>query len=258
MVETASHVSIAREEETVRAIVRAVVPRVHPELIVLFGSRADGTAREDSDFDLMVVFAEGAEAKALGFEAHRVLSDLNIAVDVLPRTVSVYRRQQHDPGFLDWLASREGRVLFATGTVPQRSPAPARAREESGWESVAMWIERAESDLQAAENSFAASTPSWDAICFHSHACVEKLLKALIVQTRETFPPRTHELAKLLPLQPDLARSSARIGQECTLLDALYPGSRYPELPMPSPGEARRAFEAAREAHRVLRPMLDR
>ena len=36
-------------------IVAKIVKEIHPERIILFGSRARGDARDDSDVDLMVI-----------------------------------------------------------------------------------------------------------------------------------------------------------------------------------------------------------
>ena len=66
-----------------------------------------------------------------------------------------------------------------------------------------MWVRRAESDLRIAELALAAEEPVWDAMCFHSHACAEKMIKALIV-SGGWFPPRTHDLAGLIEAQPVL------------------------------------------------------
>ena len=172
--------------------------------------------------------------------------------------VEQYERRQHDPGYLSWLIAREGHVLYTTGAVPQRSSPPGdRVREEHEGEGLADWIRRAESDIKVAELALAAAEPSWDAICFHSHACVEKLLKALIV-TQGVFPPRTHELPELLALQSPEIRDAAPLYAACNLLTKLYPKSRYPEAGYPTPDEARSAIVAAREARRVLGAKLER
>src|SRR5205814_1352426 len=102
---------------------------------------------------------------------------------------------------------------------------------------------------------WAAPEPVLDATCFHSHACVEKLLKALIVRAG-TFPPRTHALDELLALQPAAVRADVEIAAACTLLNTLLPKARYPESPEPSPDEARRAITAAREVRQRLKPRL--
>jgi HEPN domain-containing protein len=179
--------------------------------------------------------------------------DVDIAADVFGRGVSQYRRQQHDPGFMDWLIARQGRVLYTTGRVSQREPAPSRVREE--FESIALWRDRALADLREAQMSLASATPVPDAICFHSHAAIEKLLKAEIVALG-VHPPRTHVLRNLLAQLP-AGRVDSELRDDCGLLDALYPRSRYPELPMPDMEDARRAVGAALQAReRIWRSRL--
>jgi HEPN domain-containing protein/predicted nucleotidyltransferase len=252
-------VHFAGTDSALDAIVQRLVPCVAPELILLFGSRAAGTARGDSDYDLMLVLREPAAAVERSRQAaYEALHGLGISVDVLACTVEQYERRQHDPGYLSWLIAREGRVLYITGAVPQRSSPPGdRVREEHEGEGLADWIRRAESDFKVAELSLATAEPSWDAICLHSHACVEKLLKALIV-TQGVFPPRTHELPELLALQSPDIRDAAQLQATCILLMKVYPKSRYPEAGDPTPDEARSAIAAAREARRVLRAKLER
>jgi len=237
-------------------IVDAIRERVSPELILLFGSRAGGVAREDSDYDLMVVLRDGNDVERNRRDACDALRVIGIGADVLVRSVSDYQRRQHDPGFLDWLVSREGVLLFSSGAVPQRSAGlpSARVREESR-EGLEMWIERAEEDFRVAKMSMAATIPAPGAICFHAHACVEKLLKALIVK-QGIHPPRTHALPELLALQAPSIRDDAAVIDACTLLHTLYRSSRYPQEPMPTSDETRRAFDSARLARDRLLPLL--
>src|SRR6266566_5159508 len=211
-------------------IVDAIRDQTSPELILLFGSRALGGAREDSDYDLMVVLRDGSDSERHRRHAWDALHAIGIGADVLVRSASDYQRRQHDPGFLDWLVSREGVLLYSSGAVPQRSARPARVREESR-EGLDMWIERAEEDFRIAKMSMAADDPAPGAICFHAHACVEKLLKALIVK-HGRHPQRTHALPELLSFQSPSIRDDASVIVACTLLQTLYPSSRYPEEPM--------------------------
>lgn len=222
-------------------IVEAITRVSGPELVLLFGSRAVGSAREDSDYDLMIVFADDADLEREAHACRVALRRASISADVLPRTVSQYRRQQHDAGHLDWLVARDGRVLFATGKVAQRDAAP-RIREPSA--GVTLWRERATADLRAAQLSASSQEPVPDAICFHAHAAVEKLLKAEIVE-QGTFPPRTHDLAKLLHRMRPSLRKDDELRAACALLQQLYPLSRYPEQRMPTMEEAGRALRAA-------------
>jgi uncharacterized protein len=246
----------ATAQPQLERIADAIRERVSPELILLFGSRAWGDARADSDYDLMLVLHDGADVERDRRDAYAAMRAIGVSADVLATSVSDYQRHQHDPGFLDWLVSREGVLLYSSGTVPQHSPRPARVREEPR-EGLDMWIKRAEEDFRTAKLAVAAPDPPLGPICFHAHACVEKLLKAMIVK-QGIHPLRTHELPEILALQSVRIREDAGVLAACTLLHALYPRSRYPKAPMPTDDEARRAFESATLVRDRLLPLLSR
>ncbi len=59
------------------------------------------------------------------------------------------------------------------------------------------WIEKAMGDFRTATRELAAvSEPNYDAVCFHSQQCIEKLLKAALIKA-SVRPPKTHDLAEL-------------------------------------------------------------
>lgn len=235
-------------------IVDAIRDNISPELILLFGSRAGGDARNDSDYDLLVVVSDASDPECKRVEACNALHAIGIGADVLVRSVTDYERRQQDPGFLDWLVARKGVLLYSSGLLPQRSADPLRVREQPR-EGLRAWIERAEEDFRIASMSLGAANPATGAVCFHAHACVEKLLKALIVK-RGRHPSRTHSLPDLLSLQaPGVGNDSFTI-RGCALLQRLYPGSRYPGEPMPTLEDARGAFEAARLMRDLLLPLV--
>jgi len=238
-------------EPSLDRIVRSIVASMRPELVVLFGSRARGDARPDSDYDFLVVAGDlpGAEDRRAMLAA--IWQRDHIGVELITRTAEQFERWQDDPGMLDYIAAREGAVVYSTGRVGSRT-AGDRVREgPPPREGLRMWMRRAEADYREAHNSLTSPDPVWDAICFHSHAAVEKLLKALIV-SRGTFPPRTHELPDLLELQPSEIRANQTLVLACKLLAELYPKSRYPDAGEPTPDEARSAIAAAAAARTVL------
>jgi len=230
-------------DATLQAIVAELTRVSRPELILLFGSRAAGSAREDSDYDLMLVFADGANVGAERAACHEALSNARISADILVRTTSRYAHAQHDPGFLDWLVSREGRVLYATGAVEQRSSSRVRETEEG----LDAWIARVGADLTMAQRALDSAPAVPDAACFHAHAAVEKRLKAEIVRSGR-FPPRTHDLGDLLDRQRGELRRNRALRRACVVLQGLYPRSRYPHEAMPTEAEAHLALAAATDA----------
>ena len=62
--EMTSRPRIATDDPLVRAVVEQVVAEAAPLRVVLFGSRATGTARPDSDIDLLVVMPDGTDRRA--------------------------------------------------------------------------------------------------------------------------------------------------------------------------------------------------
>ena len=64
-------------------------------------------------------------------------------------------------------------------------------------ETVREWIDKAEGDfVTAGRELHAEESPNYDAACFHSQQCVEKLMKGLLIHLG-TIPPKTHDLVYL-------------------------------------------------------------
>jgi len=67
-------------------------------------------------------------------------------------------------------------------------------------EVVKEWIAKSEGDFATATRELAVSFgPNYDAVCFHAQQCIEKLLKAFLIN-RNVVPPKTHDLAELYRL----------------------------------------------------------
>ena len=64
-------------------------------------------------------------------------------------------------------------------------------------ETVREWIDKAEGDfVTAGRELHAEEFPNFDAACFHSQQCVEKLMKGLLIHLG-TVPTKTHDLVYL-------------------------------------------------------------
>jgi predicted nucleotidyltransferase len=98
-------------------IVWAIVDAVHPEQIILFGSRARDASSPESDLDLLVVESEPFHAgRSRRKEMARVWSALPRLL--VPTDVLVYSREEvdrwrHSPNHILSRALREGRFLYA-------------------------------------------------------------------------------------------------------------------------------------------------
>jgi predicted nucleotidyltransferase len=79
--------------------------------VIVFGSRARGDAKPDSDLDLIVVVRAGGSPGERGVPVRRALRDLDVAKDVLVYTVEEYERYRTYPSSVVHAAEREGVVL---------------------------------------------------------------------------------------------------------------------------------------------------
>ncbi|MDB4877389.1 MAG: uncharacterized protein JWM41_3835 [Gemmatimonadetes bacterium] len=210
----------------------AIVELCAPRRVILFGSRARGDHRPDSDYDIFVVADSDAE------RLRESLRD-RYRVDVLVDTPERFDRRRDDVGTMEYVVEREGRVLY------DRDPAPSVSRvlEGSGQppESFHEWMNRAAADYQMMELA-ADKVP--DGACFHAHRSAEKFLKAALV-FNETPPPRTHSLSELLRMSSPELRTNPSVRDACGVLDSVYDKSRYPHKPMPTSDEVSACVAAA-------------
>lgn len=94
-------------------LLRHVVEVMSPLEVWLFGSRAEGRARPDSDYDLLVVLPDGVPSSALDpIRAWRIGRDVRVAADIIPCLRSEFDEEQHEIDTLARAAVLRGRKLF--------------------------------------------------------------------------------------------------------------------------------------------------
>lgn len=93
-------------------IVGRIVRAVDPARIILFGSRARGDSRPDSDYDLLVVLDELTHRREARIDIRRSFADLPVAADVLVATVAEVEGR---PAGAAYWAIHEGRRLYDRG-----------------------------------------------------------------------------------------------------------------------------------------------
>ena len=71
--------------EEIKKVVAEIAPKYNLKKVTLFGSRANGNFREDSDIDLIVDFPEDAGLLKLISLKHKLEDIFNLNVDVVSR-----------------------------------------------------------------------------------------------------------------------------------------------------------------------------
>ncbi len=83
-----------------------------PLRIILFGSRARGEARPDSDLDLLVVLPEIENKRTVTVDLMRALSDLPVSKDIVVTTPEEITERGQVLGLVLRPALREGIVVY--------------------------------------------------------------------------------------------------------------------------------------------------
>lgn len=224
---------------TLEAVVERLVASYQPDRIILFGSRADGTPRADSDIDLLIVKETDRRPVDRRIEVERLLADRRVPLDLLVYTPQELRMlyAMGDPFIQSVLES--GRVLYMR-------------------KATAAWLQDAQEELESASILLGHDKPL--GACLHSQQCVEKALKALVLE-RGRPPARTHDIVELRRAVEADGWAIELSMDDAVFLNSVYRG-RYPTeaglLPHgePSPDDARRAVEAAERVMRGVRAAL--
>ena len=100
------------DEALRETIVTRILALVHPEKIILFGSRAQATARADSDIDLLVIAQSERPRHQRAGAIYGVLSDILAPMDILVYTPQEVDEWSGVPQAFVTTAVRHGTVLY--------------------------------------------------------------------------------------------------------------------------------------------------
>lgn len=103
------------KDERLARLLEDVVRTQHPLAVYLFGSRAEGRARPDSDYDLMIVLPDEATEEALdpgrayesGIRAH-------VPADIIPTTRELFLACRGELSTLEGVVHERGKLLYGS------------------------------------------------------------------------------------------------------------------------------------------------
>jgi uncharacterized protein len=224
-----------------RDLLDPVIDFFKPQRVILFGSRARGEARRDSDIDLLVVVDHDTPDEKLtwkaGYEAHRT----DRAADVIPMRAEDFERDRAIVNTLAAEADADGVVVYG----PPKGSCMKMPDPWAQWRAVDDWLAVAQEDRRVAAICIAADPQLRGVTTFHCQQAVEKLLKGFLTLAG-TRAGKTHSLERLGPAAaasfPDIADlAAAAKGWSYWAVEFHYPSRRRSEPP-PDDEELQRAL----------------
>ena len=89
-----------------------------PEKIILFGSRARGTAHADSDFDILIIQDSDQPRYRRAATLYRILADLPLEVELVVYAPEEVNQWNRVPEAFIATALREGKVIYERENGP--------------------------------------------------------------------------------------------------------------------------------------------
>lgn len=197
-----------------------IVELFSPRHVIAFGSRVNGTAKDDSDIDLIVV-SDAFEGVPL-LERSRMFNRLipwHLRVDVWCYTVKEFERSRREVGVIAD-ACREGIWLLKGKLLSDEEVDGVMTPEEQ----AKLWFAQGEYELDFARIAYENENNEWAAAIAQQAA--EKFLKALYIARFQTTPPRTHDLG-MLAVALGAPEELTAIGRPLT---EDYMRARYPDV----------------------------
>ncbi len=116
------------------------------------------------------------------------------------------------------------------------------------------WTGKAEDDFRIVRRLCEGPSPSANGICFHAQQCVEKFLKALLIQNGFE-PPRSHDLEQLRNMLGATAPKDMPAAADLAFLNVCAVELRYPGFE-PEQALVDRVLELCIAARASARPRL--
>ena len=178
-------------------VARAVYDAIPLDTVILFGSRARGDYRPDSDIDLMLIYTEHVSnkdyqkaSKAAHDAVERIYGTRWIGVDLLDIPKSKYLHCRGGINHVTAQAARDGVDMNGDKPEYERDPEPF------DWHDIRQRVITANRNLRDLEAGVEVSL-SQEIIGFIAQQTVENILKAWISAAGAEYR-NTHQLSELL------------------------------------------------------------
>lgn len=226
------------------AVARAVYDAVRPEKVILFGSRARGDYRADSDIDLLIISdgpSKGRYMKAQNAAseaAHRIYGDY-FGADLVWMPRERYMECRVGINHLAAQAARDG--VDMNGEKEEYVPDPESSFD---WADIRQRVINTDREIITLNGLIEANLPQ-EAIGFHAQQALENILKGWISAFGGEYG-NTHDLGKLIGIiRSDSQEYETHAGEELAWLTRYAVEYRYEgaTLAMDNPVELYHAID---------------
>lgn len=106
--------ALDRQPEALRDLVRQIVETARPLRVILFGSRARGDARPDSDYDFLIIMPAGTHRRHTAQKLYREVQGFKVPFDVVVATPEDLEKYKDNCALVYRWALREGREIYVS------------------------------------------------------------------------------------------------------------------------------------------------
>lgn len=99
-------------DKQVEKVVATIAEAFHPERVILFGSRASGTADPESDIDLLVLYGGAKSQREVQIAIHRLFAHPDFSLDVFVLRPEQFETQRRIANTLAREADEHGVVCY--------------------------------------------------------------------------------------------------------------------------------------------------
>lgn len=191
-------------DELLSEIVTRILSVGSPLKIVLFGSRARGDHKPDSDIDILIIEESDADIEHLERVYDKALSEIYPERTVLVRSALEVEQWKYVRSYITTEALSQGRILYESSKRLNYAQAAAshqlRVAEEPEYRTAAdlarLWFEKGDTDLFVCQ-VLLERQGAYEMVCFHAQQAVEKYLKGVLALHQQPSE-KTHNLPLLV------------------------------------------------------------
>ena len=110
---------MVKKDEELSRLINIIVKKVFPQKIFLFGSQANKTAHDNSDYDIFILVKNGRNTRKLEKELYYLMAKegIGIPVDLIVETEEKYERLKDNQYLIYNQVDKYGKTIYEEQTT---------------------------------------------------------------------------------------------------------------------------------------------